>query len=68
MFHTVLQKQGVTRINDSIRTYVYAILGAQGQTTTEIVGKSSKSLDAQKQFMTLTKDAIESPVDNTYFN
>ena len=59
-----ITKAGVTRINDSIRTYVYAILGAQGQTTTDIVGESSKSLGAQKQFMTLTETVIESDIDN----
>ena len=56
-------QQGIERLNDSIRTYVYAILGAQGNTRTSIVGKSGRRFDAQREFMNLTKTSIESPVD-----
>ena len=38
---------GVERINDSIRTYVWAILGAQAQARTSILGTGT-AFDAQK--------------------
>ena len=55
-------RPGVARLNDSIRNYVWAILGAQGQTRTDILG-AGKAIDAQKQFLANVEDAIESPVD-----
>ena len=56
---------GVERLNDSIRTYVWAILGAQAQTRTGILtlGGNTTSFDAQKQFLANIEDAISSPVD-----
>ena len=53
---------GVERLNDSIRTYVWAILGAQAQTRSNIL-KTGTGLDAQKQFLADIEDAIASPVD-----
>ena len=53
---------GVERINDSIRTYVWAILGAQAQTRLNIL-KTGTGFDAQKQFLANIEDAIASPVD-----
>ena len=53
---------GVERLNDSIRTYVWAILGAQAQTRTGILGTGT-AFDAQKQFLANIEDAISSPVD-----
>ena len=41
---------GVERLNDSIRTYVWAILGAQAQTRSNIL-KTGTGFDAQKQFL-----------------
>ena len=61
----VLQKSegftqaGVERLNDSIRTYVWAILGAQPQTRSNIL-KTGTGFDAQKQFRAAIED---SPVD-----
>lgn len=55
-------RPGVERLNDSIRTYVWAILGAQAQTRTGILG-SGTAFDAQKQFLANLEDAISSPVD-----
>ena len=51
------------RLNDSIRTYVWAILGAQAQTRSNIL-KTGTGFDAQKQFLANIEDAIASPVDN----
>ena len=49
---------GIVRINESIRAFVYCLLAAQAQTRTIIT-----SLEAQKQFISLVEDAINSPVD-----
>ena len=53
---------GIARINDSIRTYVWAILGAQSQTKSSILG-TGKAFDAQKQFLSNVEDAINSEID-----
>ena len=52
----------VERLNDSIRTYVWPILGAQAQTRSNIL-KTGTGFDAQKQFLADIEDAIASPVD-----
>ena len=52
---------GVSRITDSIRAYVWAILGAQSQERT-ILG-TGKAFDVQKQFLTNVEDVINSEVD-----
>ena len=49
-------------INDSIRTYVWAILGSQAQTRSNILSAGMGS-DAQKQFFANVEDSISSPVD-----
>ena len=55
-------KAGVERINESIRTYCWAILGSQSQTRTGILGTGT-TVDAQKPFLANVEDAINSPVD-----
>ena len=55
-------RPGVGRLNDSIRTYVWAILGAQSQIRTGIVGAGA-TIDAQEQFRANVEDAIHAPVD-----
>ena len=57
-----ITRAGVERINDSIRTYVWAILSAQAQTRTSILGVGM-AFDAQKQFLANVEDAISAPVD-----
>ncbi len=52
-------RAGMVRIDESIRTYVWAILGAQAQTKANIV----KSFETQKQFLSNVEDSINSPVD-----
>jgi hypothetical protein len=49
---------GIARINDSIRTFIYCVLGAQVQARTAIIGQSGTSPDAQKQFAVNLHDAI----------
>lgn len=55
-------RAGVQRINETIRTYCWAILGSQSQTRTDILGTGT-AFDAQKQFLADVEDAINSPVD-----
>ena len=52
----------VERLNDSIRTYVRAILGAQAQMRSNIL-KTGTGFDTQKQFLANIEHAIASPVD-----
>jgi len=51
-------RAGIARLNDSIRTYIYCLLGAQVQARTAIIGQSGTSPDAQKQFVKNFEDAI----------
>ena len=51
-------RAGIARLNDSIRTYIYCVLGAQVQARTMIIGQSGTSPDAQKQFIKNFEDAI----------
>ena len=53
---------GVGRLNDSIHTYVWAILGAQAQTRSNIL-KTGTGFDARTQFLANIEYAIASPVD-----
>ena len=46
-------------LNDSIRTYVWAILGAQSQTRTGILGTGT-SFNASKKFLANVEDSISS--------
>ena len=52
---------GVERLNNSIGTYVWAILGLQAQTRSNIL-MAETGFDAQKQFQANVEDAIASPV------
>ena len=52
----------VERLNDSIRTYVWAILGAQAQTRSNIL-KTGTGFEAQKLFLADIEDVIASPID-----
>ena len=55
-------RAGVESINESIRTYCWALLGSQSQTRTDVLGTGT-AFDAQKQFLANVEDAINSPVD-----
>ena len=58
-----LTPPGIQRLNDSIRAFVYCLLGAQAQTRTAIVGSYGTQLDAQKQFLKLLEDSIQQHAD-----
>ena len=49
---------GVERLNDSIRTYVWAILGPQDKERTPILG-SGTAFTAQKRFLSNVEAAIQ---------
>ena len=49
---------GISRLNDSIRTLVWGILGSQTQVRNTILGS-----DTQKQFLANIEDAINSEID-----
>ena len=53
---------GITKINESIRAYVYALLGAQAQTKTSVLTEGT-GLDAQQQFITIVESLINSEPD-----
>ena len=53
MYGKGLTAVGIQRLNESIRTYVYCILGAQ-----VMIGADIMNLDVQKQFVTFVEDAI----------
>ena len=57
-----LTMAGVERINDSIRTYVWCLLGSQAQTRSDVMDQST-GFDAQKQYLANLEDAINSVVD-----
>jgi len=59
---TGFTQAGVERINDCIRIYVWALLGAQSQTRSSILGVGT-AFDAQKQFLADIEDSINRPVD-----
>ena len=40
-------RSGIERINDSIRAYIYCVMGAHAQTRSSIVGNTGPSFDAQ---------------------
>ena len=53
---------GVNRLNDSIMTYVWAVLGAQAQVRTGILGVGA-AFGAQAKFLANVADVISAPVD-----
>jgi len=56
-----LTRAGMIRINESIRTYIYCILGSQVKMRSPIVGESGLSYEVQKKFADLLEDSIDSP-------
>ena len=53
---------GIIRIDSSIKTYVYCILGAQAQTRTRIL-EDTTGLETQQQLISLVEDCINTTVD-----
>ena len=57
-----LTQPGVERLNGSILTYIWAVLGAQAQVRTEILGVGL-AFNAQSKFLSNVESAIADPVD-----
>ncbi len=53
-----LTKIGQKLLQQSIESYVYAVLGAQAKTRWSIVGEGAKSLETQEVFRTIVKETI----------
>jgi len=56
-----LTRAGMVRINESIRTYIYCVLGSQVLTRSPVIGQSGLSFGAQKEFLALVEDSISTP-------
>ena len=55
-------RPGISRLNESIRTYSWSLIDSQVSTRTSILGTGT-AFDAQKQFIVNLEDSIDSPVD-----
>ena len=53
-----LTQADLSRINQSIKAFVYCILGAQVNVRSSILGKGGRAKEAQTEFLTLMEDAI----------
>ena len=56
-----LTSAGLSRINQSIESFCYAILGSQVNVRSSIAGSQGSSIETQREFLSLVEDAIRSP-------
>jgi len=56
-----LTRAGMVRINESIRTYIYCVLGSQVLIRSPVIGQSGLSYEVQKEFLALVEDSINTP-------
>ena len=56
-----LTSAGLSRINQSIESFCYAILGSQVDVRSSISGSQGSSIETQRQFLSMVKDAIRNP-------
>ena len=56
-----LTSAGLSRINQSIESFCYAILGAQVNVRSSIAGSQGSSIETQREFLSLVEDAIRNP-------
>ena len=56
-----LMQAGLSRINQSIKAFVYCILGAQVNVRSSILGEGERAKEPQTEFLTLIEDAIRQP-------
>ena len=56
-----LTSAGLSRINQSIESFCYAILGSQVDVRSSIAGSQGSSIEAQRQFLSMVEDAIRNP-------
>ena len=56
-----LTSAGLSRINQSIESFCYAILGSQVDVHSSIDGSQGSSIETQRQFLAMIEDAIRNP-------
>ena len=56
-----LTSAGLSRINQSIESFCFAILGAQVNVRSSIDGSQGSSIETQREFLSLVEDAIRNP-------
>ena len=56
-----LTSAGLIRINQSIESFCYAILGSQVDVRSSIAGSQGSSIETQRQFLSMVEDAIRNP-------
>ena len=56
-----LTSAGLSRINQSIESFCYAILGSQVDVRSSISGSQGSAIETQRQFLSMVKDAIRNP-------
>ena len=58
---TASQVPGLSRINQSIESFCYAILGSQVDVRSSISGSQGSAIETQRQFLSMVEDAIRNP-------
>ena len=56
-----LTSAGLSRINQSIESFCYAILGSQVDLRSSISGSQGSAIETQRQFLSMVEDAIRNP-------
>ena len=56
-----LTSAGLSRINQSIESFCYAILGSQVDVRSSISGSQGSDIETQRQFLSMVEDAIRNP-------
>ena len=56
-----LTSAGLSRINQSIESFCYAILGTQVDVRSSISGSQGSAIETQRQFLSMVEDAIRNP-------
>ena len=56
-----LTSAGLSRINQSIESFCYAILGSQVDVRSSISGLQGSAIETQRQFLSMVEDAIRNP-------
>ena len=56
-----LTSAGFSRINQSIESFCYAILGSQVDVRSSISGSQGSAIETQRQFLSMVEDAIRNP-------
>ena len=56
-----LTSAGLSRINQSIESFCYAILGSQVDVRSSIAGFQGSAIETQRQFLSMVEDAIRNP-------